>query len=500
MAAGRPILFLIYENGYMAQKPIGIQDLIPISDNIYEIAKSFRADMRVPARVFASKELLTDILKDNALEQLINVCTLPGIVAHALAMPDIHQGYGFPIGGVAAIDPEIGVISPGGIGYDINCGMRFMTTPLHVSEIKKDIPTLAHTLFKKIPSGVGTAGALQYTGKDLDEILTHGAPHIQKNGFGSQEDILMCEEHGCLKHANPDYVSKEAKKRGSDQIGTLGSGNHFLELQCVETIFEPEIAKIFGLFQDQLVIMIHCGSRGLGHQVCTDYVHTMVPKIAAWGITIPDRELACAPFRSTEGQQYFMAMACAANFAWANRHVIGHLVRQSVHELFGKSVPVHTLYDVSHNIGKLEWHAINTKEKLVLVHRKGATRAFGPGHPDLVPCYQKTGQPVLIPGTMGTASYVLAGTTRAMEVSLGSSCHGAGRKLSRSAALKTISGPQLRKKLESQGITICCPSNKGLAEEAPIAYKNVDNVVNVVSNAGIAQKVVRLTPIAVIKG
>lgn len=484
----------------MADQTVRLDDLIPISENLFEIAQTFRSDMRVPARVFANKELLEDIVQDKSLWQLINVTTLPGIQSYALAMPDIHQGYGFPIGGVAAMDIETGVISPGGIGYDINCGMRLMATNLRAPDIAPHIDELATQLFNTIPSGMGRGGQHEYTGTQIDAILKNGAAHMLKLGFGTQHDLIMCEEHGCLSGAEPEYVSLEAKKRGSDQIGTLGSGNHFLEVQRVETVLDEDIAKKFGLFKDQIVILIHCGSRGLGHQICTDYVRIMVPKIGSWGISLPDRELACAPFKSEEGQRYFKAMACAANFAWANRHVIGHNVRSVIQKLFGMATNVQTVYDVSHNIGKIETHTIANKQKSVLVHRKGATRAFGPKSADLPEIYQTTGQPVLIPGTMGTASYVLAGTQEAMSLSFGSTCHGAGRRLSRIAATKKIQDAALRKQLEQQGITIRTRSDRGLAEEAPFAYKDIDNVVNTVSSAGIAKKIVRLLPIAVIKG
>lgn len=481
-------------------KQVRIEDLTKIDENIYEISKNYRTDMCVSARVFADQAMLQTIGEDRSLDQLVNITTLPGIQGQALAMPDIHQGYGFPIGGVAAMSVENGVISPGGIGYDINCGMRLLTTALSVVDIKDQIPDIAQAIYNTVPSGVGFGGKLIFEGTALDDILRGGAKHMLKLGYGITDDLVTCEENGCFTFADPSKVSDQAKRRGADQIGTLGSGNHFLELQLVDEILNPDIAKIFGLFAGQLVVMIHCGSRGLGHQVCTDYVRDMIPKLNSYNITLPDRELACAPFTSQDGQDYFKAMASAANFAWANRHVIGHNVRVILQKIFGPQTLVQTLYDVSHNIGKVEEHVIDGQQKTVIVHRKGATRAFGPGNVALPHKYQSVGQPVLIPGTMGTFSYILAGTQEAERISFGSTCHGAGRRLSRMAAKKKISGEVLRKQLEAQGISIYCRSNKGLAEEAPFAYKEIANVVNIVDTVGIAKKVVRLKPIAVIKG
>lgn len=483
----------------MANQSITLNDLKKIHEYLYEIPETYRTDMRVSARIFANQEMLQDIIQDRSLWQLVNVTTLPGIIGQALAMPDIHQGYGFPIGGVAAMDLDGGVISPGGIGYDINCGMRLLKTPLQIKDVHDRIEDFATALYRSIPSGVGAGGKLELKGKALDDVLRDGAQHMLKLGYGVPEDVEFCEERGRLAHADPSLVSERAKMRGADQLGTLGSGNHFLEVQRVEEIFDATIAQTFGLFQDQIVIMIHCGSRGLGHQTCTDYVRTMVPLLAQRGIEIPDRELACAPFYSDEGQAYFKAMAAAANFAWANRHLIGHRVRQAVQAIFG-DVAVTTLYDVSHNIGKIETHRVGGHEKQVLVHRKGATRAFGPQHPDVCAAYRAVGQPVLIPGTMGTASYVLAGGQEAMNVSFGSACHGAGRKMSRAAATKMVGGAQLRQELQARGITIRCRSDKELSEEAPAAYKDVDSVVNIIHAVGIARKVVKLRPVAVIKG
>lgn len=484
----------------MITQEITLTDIHAIADYIYEIPQKFRSDMRVPARIFADKFLLDAIVKDRSLWQLINVTTLPGIVGRALAMPDIHQGYGFPIGGVAAVSLADGVISPGGIGYDINCGIRLMGTPLTIGEIRSKIDVLATALFNAVPSGAGVGGKHTFKGGQLEALLAQGAPYLLKQGYGEPLDLTHCEEGGCLSAADADKVSDHAKKRAIDQIGTLGAGNHFLEIQYVEEIIDEAVARSFGLFAGQVVIMIHCGSRGLGHQVCTDYVRTMVSKLDSWHITLPDRELACAPFYSEQGQDYFKAMAAAANFAWANRHMIGHRIRQAVQALFDKKTNVWTMYDVSHNIGKIEEHVIDGKKQQVLVHRKGATRAFGAHHPAVATTYQEVGQPVFIPGTMGTSSYVLVGTQRAMELSLGSTCHGAGRAWSRTHAQQALSGLQVRKELEKKGIIIRCRSDNELSQEAPSAYKDVDNVVNVVHEVGIATKVVRLKPVAVIKG
>lgn len=482
-------------------KEITLQDLIKINENTYEIPKSFRSDMQVPARVFMNEKMFNDIKDDRSLEQLVNVATLPGIQKYAFAMPDVHQGYGFPIGGVAASAIEDGgVISPGGIGYDINCGVRLLSAQMTRQEIKPYLDKLATRIFHKVPSGVGKGGNLDFKSTDLDRILFKGAHQMVKIGFGNETDLEHCEENGSMDVANPDLISQHAKKRGADQIGTLGSGNHFLEIQYVDQIFDEKVAAAFGLFKDQVTIMIHCGSRGLGHQTCTDYLRIMMGKVSQWGIQLPDRELVYAPFKSQEAQDYFCAMAAAANFAWANRHMIGHWVREAWHEVISPKMDVRTVYDVSHNIGKIEKHEINGKLKEVIMHRKGATRAFAPGRPEIPEKYRTVGQPVLIPGTMGTASYVLVGTEESMAIAFGSSCHGAGRRLSRASAKKQVRGSQLRNELEDQGIIIRSNSDPGLAEEAPMAYKDIDNVISVVQGAGLANKVVRLKPLAVIKG
>lgn len=485
----------------MTEQTLTREDFIKIDEYTYEIPKSYRPDMQVPARVFMNEKMMADILQDRAVWQLVNVSTLPGIKKYAFAMPDIHQGYGFPIGGVAAtaID-EGGVISPGGIGYDINCGVRLLVANMTAAELHPHIEKVATRLFHKIPSGVGKGGKLTFDIGELDSILKGGAKRMVELGYGTARDLEFCEENGCMEAANPDLVSERAKKRGSDQLGTLGSGNHFLEVQEIDEIFDEKAAQAFGLQKGYVTVMIHCGSRGLGHQTCTDYVRTMMKKLPEWGYTLPDRELIYAPFNSQEGQNYFAAMAAAANYAWANRHMIGHWVREAWQEVIGQQAELATVYDVSHNIGKVEKHHINGAEYTLVMHRKGATRAFGPGRPEVPEKYKQVGQPVLIPGTMGTSSYILTGTKESMEVAFGTSCHGAGRRLSRAQAKKTVRGSQLREELERRGIVIRSDSDPGLAEEAPLAYKDVDNVVNVVAGAHLARKVARVKPLAVIKG
>lgn len=477
------------------------EDLIKIDDYTYEIPKSYRADMRVPARVFVSESLLPDLLEDRSLLQLVNVATLPGIQQYAFAMPDIHQGYGFPIGGVAAMAiDEGGVISPGGIGYDINCGVRLLASQITKKEITRYLGQLATELFHAVPSGVGRGGRLLFKGAELDKILLDGAQQMVALGYGEPEDIEFCEERGKMAGADPSLVTNEAKKRGRDQLGTLGSGNHFLEVQQVDEIFDQEAAAAFGLVQGSITVMIHCGSRGLGHQTCTDYVQRMMKDWDRLKDTLPDRELIYAPFNSPLAKDYFAAMTAASNFAWANRHTIGHWVRKAWKSVLGNSMPLRTVYDISHNIGKLEKHMIDGREKELIMHRKGATRSFGPGSSEIPARYRTVGQPVLIPGTMGTASYVLAGTDASMGIAFGSSCHGAGRRMSRAQAKHSVRGTQLRQALEREGIIIRCDSDPGLAEEAPKAYKDVEEVVNVVHGAKLARKVARLTPLAVIKG
>jgi tRNA-splicing ligase RtcB len=476
-------------------------DLLKIHDALYEIPRSYREDMRVPAHIFINDIMLDDVLGDRSLDQMVNVATLPGIVKVALAMPDIHQGYGFPIGGVAAFAIEDGgIISPGGIGYDINCGVRLLGVNMTLEEIKPYLEELATALFHVVPSGVGRGGKLKLSEKELDKVLKDGAVHMLDLGYGTQGDIEFCEEGGTMAEANPDAISDRAKKRGADQLGTLGSGNHFLELQVVDEIYDAKTAEVFGLKPNHIVVMIHCGSRGLGHQNCTDYVRTMLPKLDSWGIVLPDKELACAPFKSPEGKEYYASMCASANFAWANRHLIGHWVRETFEKVIGQTVQLRTIYDVSHNMGKKEKHMVNGSQKELIVHRKGATRAFPAGRPEVPSAYRSTGHPVFVPGTMGTSSYIMVGTEQGLEHAFGSCCHGAGRRMSRMKAKKTVRGSTLRQELEAAGIIIRSDSDPGLAEEAPIAYKDVDNVVKVVEQAGLSKRVARVKPIAVIKG
>ncbi|MFH1644336.1 MAG: RtcB family protein [bacterium] len=476
------------------------ENLIKISPVIWEIPKNFRSDMKVPARIFATEKMLIDILKDRSLEQLVNVTTLPEIKGYAFCMPDVHEGYGFPIGGVAATSYPNGAISPGGIGYDINCGVRLLKSNLNINEISKYFEKIAHSLSRAIPSGVGRGGKIKLTTQELDDVLKNGLQWMLKNNYATEQDIKHIESNGILTNANPSKVSDRAKKRGIDQLGTLGAGNHFVEVGFVEEIFDEQAAKIFGLFKNQITILIHTGSRGLGHQVATDYIRIMMEVMPKYGITLPDRELACVPLSSPEGNDYFDAMAAATNFAWSNRQMISHLIRQDWKHFFGEEGKLDLLYDVAHNIAKIETHEINGKQQRVIVHRKGATRAFGPNNPEIPADYQSVGQPVLIPGSMGTASYVLAGTNEGMKISLGSTCHGAGRKMSRRAAKQSIQGAELKKQLFEKGIVIEAGSIPGLAEEAPLAYKDIDEVIEVVSAAKIAKKVARLRPCAVIKG
>ncbi|MBI4319423.1 MAG: RtcB family protein [Chloroflexi bacterium] len=469
-----------------------------VSPVLWEIPQTHRADMRVPARIFASEKMLNEVFRDRSLGQLINVSTLPGILKAALVMPDVHEGYGFPIGGVAAMSYPDGVISPGGIGYDINCGVRLLRSSLTFDDVNHRQGLLASRLFQEIPSGVGHGGILKLFDRQLDEVLAKGALWMVEQGYGRDEDLSHLESKGSLENADHHVVSDHAKQRGKDQLGTIGAGNHFVEVDRIVEIFDGRMASSFGLSLNQIVVLVHCGSRGLGHQVATDYIRIMLNALAKYNITLPDRELACAPLSSREGTDYFNAMAAAANFAWANRQLITWEVRNVWQELFSESLT--TLYDVAHNIAKIEEHDIDGEVKKVIVHRKGATRAFGPAHSELIAEYRETGQPVIIPGSMGTASYVLAGTTEGMKESFGSSCHGAGRRMSRHQAKRQVSGKTLKVNLEEQGVFIQAGSIKGLAEEAPLAYKDIHDVVDVVVEAGIAKKVARLKPVVVIKG
>jgi tRNA-splicing ligase RtcB len=478
-------------------------DLRKIDEYLYEIPKEFRPDMRVPARLYADDAILEDALGDRSIEQLVNTATLPGVVRYTLAMPDIHQGYGPPIGGVIATRHPDGIISPGATGYDINCGVRVLVSNITADELRPHLEKLVNALFQNIPSGVGKGGAIRLNAKELDEVMVRGAGFAVERGYGSREDLERTEERGALAGADPAAVSRHARERGSPQLGTLGSGNHFIEVSVVEEVYDPEVADAWGLFPGQIAVWIHSGSRGLGHQVCSDYVRDFQKAVQKYNISLPDRELVCAPFNSPEGQAYFGAMAAAANYAWANRQVMAELVRRTFEQVLAGKVSdwhLRQIYDVAHNIVKIEEHDVDGKRMKLIVHRKGATRAFGPGHPVLPPAYRDTGQPVLIPGDMGTGSYLLVGTEKAMRDAFGTTCHGAGRVWSRAQAKKSIRGEELIQELRQKGIIVRAGSMAGLAEEAPDAYKDVDRVVNVVHKAGLARKVARFRPLGVIKG
>ncbi len=459
--------------------------------------------MRVPGILYVSEKLLEKALSDNAVTQVVNVAHLPGIVRYSLAMPDVHWGYGAPIGGVGAFDAEEGVIVPGFVGYDINCGVRLITTSLQVSSIKHRLDDLLSALFHNIPSGVGSTGRLKLKKKDLEKVVVEGAGWAVSQGFGSSSDLQNIEENGCMPGAHPEVLSQRAVERGLEQLETLGSGNHFLEIQQVVEIYDQEVARVFGLFSQQLTIMVHTGSRGFGYQICDDYLAQFGKATSKYKISVPDRQLACAPVKSYEGERYFAAMKCAANYAFANRQIISHLVGETFRKTLGvseKELGLGIVYDVAHNICKLETHQVEGKPKKLYVHRKGATRAFPSFHPELPQHYQSVGQPVIIPGTMGTSSYVLVGTEKAMAETWGSTCHGAGRTMSRHQAIKATQGRCLAEELARQGVIARAASRSGLAEEMPGAYKDVDEVVAVVEGAGLSRKVARLIPLAVMKG
>lgn len=482
-------------------------DKIPlerIDDNRWRIPQRYNEAMNVPGIVYADNELIEMILNDNALQQVANVATLPGIVGHSLGMPDIHWGYGFPVGGVAATDAESGVVSPGGIGFDINCGVRLLATDLLRDQIKGSVDRLADELYRNLPSGVGGDGMRLLNETEMREVMTRGAEWAVEEGYGVAADLDVTEENGRLGGANPRAVSRQAILRGMKQLGSLGSGNHFCEVQVVDHIYDEKAAAALGLAQKgQIVVTIHCGSRGFGHQIAEDYIKLAESKQQKYGFHLVDRQLACLPLQSEEGQAYLGAMACGANFAWANRQLLMHGVRQAFASVFGrkartKDMPL--VYDVCHNIAKMEEYEINGEMKRVCVHRKGATRAFPAGHPAVPEKYRAVGQPVLIPGDMGRYSFMLVGARGSMEQSFGSCCHGAGRRLSRTAAKKAVGSKQLLEMLEKKGVTVRVHSKNLLAEEAPQAYKDAQQVVNVVHNAGLASLVVRLKPIIVVKG
>jgi len=472
-------------------------------DVIWDIPKTYKKGMLVPARIYASEKLVKDL--DLAVfDQLTNVACLPGIQNYALCMPDAHSGYGFPIGGVAAFDPETGVISPGGIGFDINCGMRLMTTNLRLEEVRPKIKELVDLLFKQVPAGVGCKGFVKVTRDEFKVIMKQGARWCIENGYGWKEDLENIEDFGCIEHADPSKVSEKAVSRGFNQIGTLGSGNHYLEIQYAGEIFDKEIAKELGIVsEDQICIMVHCGSRGFGHQIGTDYLKLFTDIMPKYNISVPDRELACAPFKSPEGQDYYHAMACAANMAFANRQVISHRIRECFSQVFGKTaeeMEIKLVYDVAHNIAKVEKHILNGEERELVVHRKGATRCFGPGRPELSKRYQKIGQPVIVGGSMETGSYLLLGTEKALQETFGSTAHGSGRTMSRTKARKQIRGEKLQQALEAKGIYVRSVSYSGLAEEAGFAYKPISEVVDTMEKAGISKKIVAFKPIGNVKG
>lgn len=470
---------------------------------IWEIPKEYRPGMLVNGRIYASENLIKQIRKDQAPDQVANVAFLPGIVGYSLAMPDIHWGYGFPIGGVAATRFEDGVISPGGVGFDINCGVRLIRSNLKLQDIKNKINQLIDSLYKKIPSGVGSEGILKLNSSEVKRVLIDGAQWAVKKGFGEKEDIIFTEENGKMAQANPDMISNRAIQRGCSQLGTLGSGNHFLEVQVVDQIYQPKIAERMSLEEGMITLLIHTGSRGFGHQVCTDHLSAMQRAVQRYHIRIPDKQLACAPVDSPEGKNYYQAMCCAANFAWANRQCITHWVRESFSEVFGlcrERLGLDLVYDVAHNIAKIENHQWNGKNLTLCVHRKGATRAFPPQHPELPPKYKEIGQPVLIPGDMGRFSFILVGTEKAMRETFGSTCHGAGRVLSREAAKKEVKNRDIIRELRDKDILVKARSRATLAEEISEAYKDVTEIVNVMDQSGISLKVARMHPVGVIKG
>jgi tRNA-splicing ligase RtcB len=472
-----------------------------VSDVVWEIPRA--EGMKVPGRVFASEELIVKAQSDRALDQVANVAHLPGIVGYSFAMPDIHWGYGFPIGGVCATDVDDGgVVSPGGVGFDISCGVRIVRSNVDVASARERIAEVVREL-ERIPRGVGGKGLMPLSSNDIGRVLAEGIAFPLSKGVGWEEDAEVCEDEGRLEWADPSAVSDRAKERGAPQLGSMGAGNHFVEVQHVDRVVDAGVAQAFGLYEGQIVAMIHCGSRGVGHQVCTDEVRTMDRAMRSYGITVPDRQLACVPVKSSEGERYLGGMAAAANFGRANRHVLTDGVREAFARAFGRTardLDMSVLYDVSHNLAKLEQHPLGGRERTLCVHRKGATPAFGPGHPDLPAAYRETGQPVLVPGSMGTASWVLVGTEEGREKAWWSTCHGAGRLMSRKAATKEMHGGDLQRQLRSEGIWVSSKQTRLLAEEAPYAYKDVSEVVRVCEEAGLSRRVARLRPLAVVKG
>lgn len=470
----------------------------------YEIPKSYKHGMRTDGLIYADSKMMKSVVRDNAPEQVANVATLPGILKKSMAMPDIHWGYGFPIGGVAGMDMDKGVISPGGVGYDINCGVRMLTTNFSVKDVTPKLKQLIDAMFTNVPSGLGSKGKVRVDSRTLTQVLERGAQWAVDSGYGWEEDLGHLEENGCLKGADSSKVSQKAIDRGKSQLGSLGAGNHFLEVQRVDEIRNKEAAKKMGVNEiDQITVMIHTGSRGCGHQIASDYIRKMEVAYRKYGISLPDRQLACAPIDSPEARDYFSAMACAANFAWTNRQMILHWVRESFEQVFDRKaeeIGLRVIYDVAHNIAKFEEHEFNGTRKKVCVHRKGATRAFGPDRPEILSKYRDIGQPVLIPGDMGTHSFLLLGTDTAMKETFGSTCHGAGRVMSRRQATRTFRANQVRSQLQRKGIYIHAASMKGIVEEAPDAYKDILNVVRVADGAGISSIVARMSPLGVVKG
>ncbi len=478
--------------------------LTKLDDYRFEIPMTYKKGMRTQGLVFADSRMMEQVRKDNALEQVANVAFIPGILGKSLAMPDIHWGYGFPIGGVAATDFDEGVLSPGGVGFDINCGVRLVRTNLTEQDVKGKVNALIDSMFENVPSGLGSKGKIRLDQGQLTDVLDTGSEWAVQNGYGWESDLAHTEENGRMKNADSSYVSHDAKKRGAPQLGSLGAGNHFLEVQRVEEIFDPVAAKAYGIGSvGQIMVMIHTGSRGAGHQIATEYIRQMETAVKKYNIDLPDRQLACAPAHSPEGEAYFKAMACGANFAWANRQLILHWVRESFEKVMSRSaeeMDMKLVYDVCHNIAKLEEHQVDGQRKKVYIHRKGATRAFGPGHGDVPQDYRDVGQPVIIPGDMGTASYVLAGTEKAMTETWGSTCHGAGRVMSRQQAMRQFTSRQITEDLKRDGIYVRAASHDVLTEEAPFAYKRIDDVVKVVDGAGISRLVARMKPLGVMKG
>lgn len=473
-----------------------------IAEAIWEIPR--KGNMRVPARFYALESMLTQIIRDNALSQVINVAVLPGIQKYSMAMPDIHYGYGFPIGGVAAFDLENGIISPGGVGYDINCGVRFCRTNLFLKDIKSKIPEIVKGFYEFVPSGLGSHGAIKRLNqKEEEEVMLNGAKWAIEQGYGEKSDLEATESFGRMKEANPDKVSQRARSRGLNQVGTLGSGNHFVEIGVIDEVYDQNLANEFSMAKDQIIVMVHSGSRGFGYQICDDYLHLMVGQLNKLPFSIPDRQLACTPFNSKLGSDYFQAMSCAANYAWANRQVLMSLANKAIQKALSISkseLGFQLIYDVCHNIAKVEKHKINGKEMELCVHRKGATRSFGPYQSELAERFQKTGQPVIVPGDMGTHSFLMVGTNQSMKETFGSCCHGAGRILSRSAAKRKFNFNQVKNQLESQGIVVYSVQRNTLVEESSDTYKDVEEVVEAVSLAGLAKKVVRTRPLGVLKG